>query len=167
MAALRPTTPAWGNPVAAVTGVSEAGQDRAAHRHRELGKKNPDGSLDLNPLCGVGIMAQHCVPDDVGASPGTFRPRSRIRDSGLPPDQPGSSAQAGAAGTAGEGSGGFSSSLGGDAGFGVRSEREYLAGDGGASQERLTERQPRRPGSCGCQVQRSTDAQQSVVSHVR
>ncbi len=87
-------------------------------------------------------------------------------DGGPLPNPPDNSAQAGAAGAAGEGGGGFSSGRGGDGGFGAGMSAS-LAGEGGTSPSDSggatgAEAGPKM--TFGCQVQRSPDAQQSVVS---
>ena len=144
-------------------GIGEAGVDEL-HLGTEGSVQNPDGSLDLNPLCGV-LTPSTCLPDDVKACAGYVPPTLSNGDSGLPPREPGSDAQAGAAGAAGEGSGGFSSSLGGDGGYGAGVSAS-LAGDGGAQNAPDgAAGAPSGPtASYGCQVQRSPDARLSVIS---
>jgi hypothetical protein len=139
-------------------GIGEAGVDEQ-HFGTEGSVEDPDGSLGLNPLCGV---TSKCVPDEVMGVCATYVPPALPNeDAGLLPGQPGSSAQAGAAGAAGEGSGGFSSSLGGDAGYGAGVSAS-LAGDGGAQNAGGAPSGPTT--TYGCQVQRSTDARLLVIS---
>jgi hypothetical protein len=138
-------------------GIGEAGMDEQ-HFGTDASVENPDGSLDLNPLCGV-VTPQTCVPDNVQAC-ATYVPPA-LPDAGQQPNQPGSSAQAGAAGAAGEGGAGFSSSVGGDGGYGAGISAT-LPGDGGADSAGGAPSAPTM--KFGCQVQRSADAQQSVVA---
>ena len=144
-------------------GIGEAGRDEA-HIGTDGSMPDQDGSLP-NPLCGVVMSA--CVPDDSTSCAKYVPPALSSGDGGpLLPNPPDSSAQAGAAGTAGEGGGGFSSSLGGDGGFGAGVSAS-LAGDGGASQSDSGGTPGAAPApkmTFGCQVQRSADAPQSVVS---
>jgi hypothetical protein len=141
-------------------GIGEAGVDES-HIGTDGPAQDLDGSLDLNPLCGAATIG--CVPDDVNACASYVPPATPNEDSGLLPNEPGSSAQAGAAGAAGEGSGGFSSSLGGDGGYGA-GVTGSLAGDGGAPNA-SGGAAGAAPGSTmkfGCQVQRS-DAEDPVI----
>jgi hypothetical protein len=141
-------------------GIGEAGMDEA-HFGTE-GSLPQDGSLDLNPLCG-GVMST-CVPGGDSMVCATYVPPA-LPDGGPLPNPPDSSAQAGAAGTAGEGGGGVSSSLGGDAGFGAGVSAS-LAGDGGAHNASGggADAGPAPTVTFGCQVQRSADARESVVA---
>ena len=145
-------------------GIGEAGVDEN-HLGTDGSLANPDGSLDLNPLCGV-LTPSTCVPDDVKACAGYVPPMLSNGDSGLPPNESGSAAQAGAAGAAGaagEGGGGFSSSLGGDGGYGAGVSAS-LAGDGGAQNAAGAAAGAGPMATYGCQVQRSPDARLSVIS---
>jgi len=141
-------------------GIGEAGIDEA-HYGTDGSVPDQDGS-HLNPLCGVAPLSsattRPCVPDNRMACATYVPPALPNEEAGLLPNQPGSSAQAGAAGAAGEGGGGFSSNLGGDAGYGAGVSAS-LAGDGGAGGA-----PPGPTLTFGCQVQRSPDARQSVVS---
>ncbi|HEY1537532.1 MAG TPA: hypothetical protein VGF76_26110 [Polyangiaceae bacterium] len=141
-------------------GIAEAGSDEA-HFGTDGSPPDQDGSLP-NPLCGVVVGG--CVPDDGSMACTTYVPPPLPNGDGGPlPNPPDNSAQAGAAGAAGEGGGGFSSGRGGDGGFGAGVSAS-LAGEGGTSPSDSGGATGGSKLTFGCQVQRSPDARQSVVS---